>query len=266
MNVSAHQAIETAPSKRGDHVIITPIWRPRLDPIVERMIRLTEKTNADVQRVFVGPRGLDTGFYKEMFPSWEWLAFEPHDFVSVHSYSTWMTTPQLYDALAEYAFMTMCQQDALLLRPVTEIDMTSIDYIGAVWDPPVRVFHFGSRAVVGSSIGSHQGPRWVRSLGRPVPVGNGGLSTRRVAAMQTVSRSLMERLPQRLREGLLEDVYYCALGPRHGLRIASVEQAATTYAESDLARRGAVDQLVGVHGAHRWNPKLLESILEPHVE
>lgn len=266
MDVSDYQAAKTATSTPDEHVIITPIWRPQLDPMVERMIRLTEKTNADVGRVFVGPQGLDVSFYRETFPSWEWLAFEPHHFASVHSYSAWMTTPLVYDSLDKYRFMTMCQQDALLLRPVTDIDMTSIDYIGAVWDPPVRVLHFGSRAVVGSSIGSHEGPRWIRSLGRRIRVGNGGLSTRRVAAMQKVSRALIESVPQRLRDGLLEDVYYCALGPRHGLRIASATQAATTYAESDLSRRAGVGQLVGVHGAHRWNPKLLESILEEDVE
>lgn len=252
---------EDLPQRIARHVIVTPIWEPLPPELAIALLEHSYTVNAQIPVVFIGPEGLDLGFYRERFPQAEWLPFPRENFESVTAYSTWMTTPDLYDALSAFEIMTMCQQDAILLRPVTEIPMDEVDYLGAPWDPPVRVLRIGSRISVASSAGGKQGPWYTHAFGRRLIVGNGGLSTRRISAMADAARTLGTRYPNSVRHGLLEDVYYCALGPEVGLRVASKDLAERTFAESTARHYPNVGSLVGLHGAQKWNPELLTEIL-----
>lgn len=243
------------------HVILTPIWRPRLDDLAVRLLEHSYHANADVPVLFVGPEDLDVGFYRERFPRGQWQGFSPEHFSSVTSYSMWMTSTEPYEAVSGFEFVTICQQDAILLKSVTEVPMAGTDYLGAPWDPPVRVLRMGRRISVGSSFGERQGPWFTHRFGARISVGNGGLSTRRVASMIEVSRALQTAYPDRVRRGILEDVYFCALGPRMGLRVADASTAGRTYAESTADQHVLPGELVGLHGPHRWNPELLAHVL-----
>ena len=224
-------------------------------------MRITSTSNSMHTRVFVGPRNLDTAYYRSEFPEWEFLDFDVQHFTSVQAYSSWMTSDELYSALLGFEFMTMCQQDAVLIRPVHEIDMHDIDYVGAPWDPPVRVLRVLNRMVVASGSNSSRGPLIARLLGRRYAVGNGGLSTRRVETMVRVSRALATSIAPRLREALLEDVYYATFGPAQGLRLAHASRAGVTFAEATSADLSGIGSLIGFHGLSRWNPELLAQIL-----
>lgn len=224
------------------------------------LLSITDACNSDCDAFFVGPRNLDLGFYRERFPRWEFLEFDPCHFASVRDYSTWMTSTQLYDRLREFEFMVLCQQDAVLIRAASCVNLDGLDYLGSPWNPAVRVLALGSRVSVYSNLGAPEGPWLTRVLGRRVQVGNGGLSIRRIEAMREVSSRLMREYPDGVRTGMLEDLYFCALGPRVGLRVAPPTLAGAVFAESGAARLKEPGTLVGLHGLEKWNPALLATL------
>ncbi len=79
--------------------------------------------------------------------------------------------------------------------------------------------------------------------------------------MIEVARALGAAYPDSVRHGLLEDVYFCALGPQVGLRITDETTAGRTYVESTADQHSLPGELVGLHGAHKWNPTLLAHVL-----
>ena len=242
-------------------VILTPIWQRSLGESERRSLIHTTAINQSVDKFFIAPEGLATDFYREHFPDWRIRFFDPRHFVSVRSYSRWLTQPDLYRSVSDYEFMVMCQLDGILLRGIHQLPIAEWDYLGAPWKPAVRFLKFGQRAVVATSAPRREGPWWVKLVGGKISVGNGGLSVRRVSAMIRCSEALMDKYREALRTGLLEDLYFSALGPSVGLRVADEDVAGRVFAESTAAGLVAPGEFFGFHGLAHVNPELLRSII-----
>jgi hypothetical protein len=236
--------------------IVTPIWRQSLKPDEERFVRITERTNPAVDRWFCAPQSLDCAFYDAQFPSWRVSRFPDEVFASVHSYSYWLTGPEFYLAFSDYEFITICQTDAVLVKDVATLDMSGIDYVGAPWEPPVKVLMLGRRIYVASDFETREGLAITRLLGRVLPVGNGGLSTRRVESMIDLTRHISSTYARVIRQTTLEDVLICAVGRKRGLRIADANRAARTFQETQVANASSLPDVFGFHAIRRWNPTL----------
>ncbi len=241
--------------------MLTPIWRPSLGDTELRSLAISAGANESIDKTFIAPEGLVVDFYREHFPDWQIRFFDAQHFESVQAYSYWMTQPDLYRAFARYDYMVMCQLDSILLRDVQELPVTEWDYLGAVWEPAVRVIRLGQRALVATAAPRSEGPWWVKHVGRKVSVGNGGLSVRRVSAMIQCSEALMGQYRDSLRTGLLEDLYFSALGPRVGLRVAHKELAGRVFAETAAVGLNDPGELFGFHGLEHTNPELLDRIV-----
>jgi len=253
-------------------VLVTPIWQPTLDEESAALLRISQRTNAELPSVFLAPHTLDLGYYREAFPSTQVLTFEPQHFSSVASYSVWMTTPELYRALSGFNWMVLCQTDAVLVRSVRDLlgDLDQspdpYDYLGARWSPPVRVLAFGNRLVVDSPTAQPRGPWFARLFGRRLNVGNGGLSLRRIVQFEEVAARITKELPRRIIEHCYEDVIYCTYGPARGLRVASVAQAQAVFTETEVIGRTALPDTYGFHALARWNPLLVQELLKQFAD
>ena len=237
-------------------VIATPIWREQ--PTAEELLflRRTDRNNEEVNRWFCAPSSLDTSFYSREFPDWRVLRFHDQVFSSVSSYSMWLTGPDFYLSVASFEFVTICQLDAVLIKDITNVDPSDIDYLGAPWEPPITVLTPGNRIYVASQH-DHDPGMWVtRKFGRRLYVGNGGLSLRRVESHIKATEWLVCHVPRRYRENTLEDVLLCAFAPRTGLRIAPASTASQVFLETGAADLQEIPDVYGFHGLRRWNPSL----------
>ena len=247
--------------------IVTPIWRAELTLDEETFVRATERTNPDTDRWFVAPQTLDLTWYQERFPSWRVRTFAAEHFRSVHAYSLWLTAPDLYLKFADYEFLTIVQTDAVLVRSLgqlqmVDVDQTPIDYVGAPWEPAVKVLRVGRRIYVATDFDRPEGLRITRWLGRSLTVGNGGLTTRRTSTLIDVTRYLTSRFSEAIRMHTLEDVLLCAVGPDRGMRIASRPRAQQIYQETQVVGATELPDVFGFHALHRWNPVLAAQIAD----
>lgn len=241
-------------------LIATPIWRVRPHEKEHAFLRLTDRSNRDVDRWFCAPENLDVTHYTREFPDWRVQRFPDSVFASVASYSLWLTSPDFYRSIDEFEFVTICQLDAVLIKDISEVDTSGIDYLGAPWVPPIRVLTPGNRIYVASDQERSQGLWLTRRFGHAIAVGNGGLSIRRVEAHITAVEWLSGHVPLRYRENTLEDVLLCAFAPRTGLRIAPTSAAGKVFLETGAAELTEVPDVHGFHGLWRWNPALAAAL------
>lgn len=247
--------------------IVTPVWRPELTADEAAFVRATERTNPAIDRWFVAPDTLDRSWYDEHFPTWKVRTFDASHFRSVHSYSLWLTAPDLYQQFADYEFVTITQTDAVLVKPLsllamTDVDGSPVDYVGAPWEPAVKVLRVGRRIYVATDFDRPEGLRLTRWLGRSLPVGNGGLTTRRTSTLIDVTKYLTSHFSEAIRSHTLEDVLISAVGPDRGMRIASRARAEQVFQETQVVGAIAVPDVFGFHAIRRWNPRLAEVITE----
>ena len=251
----AHQ-----PERPLSTVIATPIWKPRPTDAEVAFLKSTDEHSGEIPRWFLSPHGIDLSFYRQNFPEWQVKQFPDAFFASVRTYSDWLTQPTFYRLFTEFEFVVICQLDAVLVKSVTNINMKDTDYIGAPWLPPIKVLSPGNRIYVASGDERREGSWFVKRLGRSLNVGNGGLSIRRVEAHLRAAEWLTVQIPERYRRNTLEDILFCALGPRSGLRIAPLEDAQNVFMETGASGLNEPPDVYGFHGLWRWNPTIARSI------
>ena len=241
--------------------IATPIWKTTLTPDEHAFLTLTERSNPGADRWFLAPESLDLDAILATHPGWQVMRFPDAYFASVRSYSLWLTEPGLYEAFGDHELLTICQTDAFLIRELTPELFHGIDYVGSPWDPPLKSLVLGSRVYIASAFERPEGFLLARWFGRSMPVGNGGLSTRRVRALIDLTRWVSTHISARVREHTLEDALLCAIGSRRGLRIMSAARAGTIYCETGVRDRSTLPDAYGFHGLRRWNAPLAEAVV-----
>lgn len=241
--------------------IVTPIWRPHLSADERAFLAWTQWSNSDIDLWFAVPEGLEVKTISHQFPRWSVRRFPSWAFESVRSYSLWLTQPEFYEAFDRYEFMTICQTDAVLVRPLSGQSFSDVDYVGAPWIPPVRALVLGRRVYVHSRFEDTMAFTPARWLGRRMAVGNGGLSARRVDTMVKVTRWASRRFSPAMRSQTLEDAFLCAVGPKRGLRIMSAVRAQEIFCETGAQGLDMLPDVVGFHGLRRWNPLLADRIV-----
>ena len=241
--------------------VVTPIWKPSLSDIETRSLRRSVSASHQADHWLLAPTGLELTWYKRQYPDSRILELDGSHFTSVHSYSRLMTTPYFYRLFQDYEFITICQTDAILIKDPSDIETHEIDYIGAPWSPPLKCISVGKRLYVSSSFGEANESRLVNWFGRPLHVGNGGLSLRRIDSLIMTTEAIQANVNQRARENVLEDALICSIGPKHGLRIASRRYAETIFIETKASGMSDNPDAFGFHGLERWNPALIELLL-----
>jgi hypothetical protein len=116
--------------------LVIPIYQDSLSAIEKKRVSSSIQ-NADCDVFFVGPHSLSRDYYTRLWPRSRQLTFADNHFESVRSYSDWLLGPELYRALINYEILLLCQPDAILVRPLSDLitECRDWDYIGAPWLP-----------------------------------------------------------------------------------------------------------------------------------
>lgn len=242
---------EEAPS--GRLAVVTPIWEPCPSPAAQALMRVTDRHSTSVPRVLVGPHGMATDWYRESFPDWTIRDLDPACFASVDAYSAALLAPGFYESFADFDAIVLCQLDAVLLKDPTPLALVDADYLGAPWEPPIRVIWWRHTWL-------HE-RRIYRMMGRRLTVGNGGLSLRRPTAFVEFTSRLSRRRDYENLRKYNEDMVVSYFGARYGLRIGSVEQARSTFMEYGLRDLSQIPDVHGIHALERVNPALFRQMV-----
>lgn len=182
-------------------IVLIPIYQPLLSVLEQFSLDHSLPLLAGRDVRFIGPRGLDYGYYQLRYPGIPFEAFDPAYFASIAGYNLLMLSPAFYERYAAHEFMLVLQTDAILLRDDLDHWMgRPYDYIGAPWPQGVTV-----KVDLDPFCGAHA--KTVRAL-----VGNGGLSLRRIRKCQALLREFPQALEMFRRTGSSEDLYFAIMG------------------------------------------------------
>ena len=200
-------------------IVLIPIYKPLLDAFETRSLDVSFAALRDRQCLFIGPEGLDLGFYRERYPKLDFTPRDPVHFQSIPGYNRLLLQPSFYEEFAAHEFMLILQTDAVVLRD--ELDhwcAQPFDYVGAPWPDPIELLINLDRFV-----GPHG--RRVRAT-----VGNGGFSLRRNAACRRLLLEFPQALDYFTRSGSSEDLYFSLLGQVSSDFVLPNEVTASTFA------------------------------------
>ncbi len=234
-------------------VVLIPIYRARLPQHEEAALGVSLSHLKGWPVWFIGPQGLDWGWYREQAPEGVFLAFEPHYFASARSYSQLLLNPDFYARLEGFDFHLICQTDAVVLRPtLSQFLLQDYHYWGAPWpngwsiDLPVRI---GARTEL---------------FKLNAFVGNGGLSLRKTQAVRQLLGEFPETLHAWVAVGNPEDLFIALLGGlSKDFRIPNLRKAAAFAIELEPERMLFLNQGELPFGAHQWD-RLLSGYLTKH--
>lgn len=196
---------------------------------------------------FIAPRSLDSLYYRENYPTIGIHFFEDNFFVSVANYNKLMLSKEFLGRYFEYEFVMMMHTDAILFRDSLDIwENSPYDYVGAPWPD-------GMSQVVGvDKLGSVPAGKSVKA-----PVGNGGLSLRRVRKCIGLLNEFPQALQIYLLNGHNEDVFFAIMGQLSGDFVIPNEMTAATFAlELSPEFYYAVNKKdpMGVHAWWKYSP------------
>lgn len=237
----------------GRLAVVTPIWEPCPSPASQALMRITDRHATAVPRVLVSPRGMSTDWYQASFPDWTIRPLDPAFFTSVEAYSAALLGPGFYESLVDFDAIVLCQLDAVLLKDPAPLASVDADFLGAPWEPPIRVIWWRHTWL-------HE-RRVYRMLGRRLRVGNGGLSLRRPSAFVEFTGRLSRRRDYEHLCMYNEDMVVSYFGARYGLRIGSVDQARNAFMEIGLRDMSQIPDVHGVHALERVNPTLFRQLV-----
>jgi len=229
---------------------VTPIWKPRLEPIEVVNLRSSLTNAANRQLELLAPQTLDVVAYRTEFPHVPIRRVDDRHLRSVRTYNSMMLQPEFYRMYSEFEFLAIVQTDAFLVRTPHIPDFADVDYIGAPWIRGLKYRTLGSRLIVTipeQHSRSAVRPLIMRLIGRTAWVGNGGLSIRRVSAHIRVTKQLEHQISRYLLRDLNEDVVLSTAGKDAGLRVASREVASRIFGEHMSIEQAIGRGLVGVH-------------------
>ena len=182
-------------------VVLVPIYKARPDAFEVHSMDVSFAALTGRNISFIGPAGLDVGFYAERYPGVNFIAFEASHFASIAGYNRLLLQPRFYENFAPHEFMLILQTDAVVIRD--DLDhwcAQPFDYVGAPWPDPIELFVNLDR------FGGANGRR-VRAT-----VGNGGFSLRRLSKCARLIEEFPEATSYFVRSGSSEDLYFSLLG------------------------------------------------------
>lgn len=224
-------------------VVLVPIYKPQPEPLEIFSLDTSLAALAGREVHFIGPEGLDVGFYAQRYPGTTFLPYDRSHFASIPGYNRLLLDPAFYQRFeVDHDFMLVLQTDAVVIRD--DLDhwcAQPFDYVGAPWPVPVELL------VSLDQFGGSNGRR-IRAT-----VGNGGLSLRRLAKCA----GLLEEFPQALdyfrRSGSSEDLYFSLLGQLSADFVLPNEITASRFAmELRPSYYFAINGHKNPMGGHGW--------------
>ncbi len=147
--------------------IVIPVYKEQLDPYEQISLSRCRDVFKGYEIILVFPQDINTQEYKNQNIFTKYISLKPKYFKNTSTYSRLMITPYFYKQFIEYEYILIYQLDTFVFENNLEkwCNM-NIDYVGAPWIESA----------------------WIKSLQKKIswidkfiyPVGNGGLSLRKV--------------------------------------------------------------------------------------
>jgi len=181
--------------------ILVPIYRTALLPLEHYSLAQSLAALAGREVCFIGPAQLDLRYYHEHFPGIPFAGFDGESFASVQGYSRLLLSQTFYQRFADHEFLLILQTDAIVLRDELDFWCAQVfDYIGAPWPDGFELF---------VNMGKFGGPYGKQVK---VPVGNGGLSLRRIRKCIALLGEFNGIVSTFDRTGSSEDLFFSVMG------------------------------------------------------
>jgi hypothetical protein len=223
-------------------VVIVPVYQPQLSALEAYSLDCSMAALRGRDIVFIGPEGLDIGYYRARYGAIHFRPYPPVCFASIPGYNRLLLSQAFYRDFGDYEFSLICQTDAIALRD--ELDdwcAKPFDYVGAPWPD-------GYSLMVNAGRFEGANGKLVR-----VSVGNGGFSLRRnhkaIALLDEfdVVRNVF------LQTGSSEDLFFSVMGSLSNDYLVPNEITASRF--SMELRPSLYHAVNGGHmpmGTHAW--------------
>ena len=229
--------------RHPSYVVLIPVYKPRLPAHEEAALAVSLKNLEGWPIWFLGPEGLDIGWYREQARQSEYLALAPAYFQSARTYSQLLLNPAFYAHVRDFDYHLICQTDAIVLKPtLSEFLTQDYDYWGAPWpngwsiDLPVKI---GDRTEI---------------FKLNAFVGNGGLSLRKTQAVAALLYEFPETLKDWMAVGNPEDLFISLLGGLSAhFKVPNMRKAAGFAVELEPRRMMFLNNGELPFGAHQWD-------------
>jgi Protein of unknown function (DUF5672) len=178
-------------------LIVIPVYKESLNLLEQFSLDyLLTKAN-DRAVTFIGPKGLDTRYYRERFPNNGYEMFDAAYFESIAGYNELLLNPDFYARFAQYDYILIHQTDALLFKDNLDDWMDAgYHYLGAPW-PLGMTLNFGPDDAEFFGGGTFN-----------AFVGNGGFSLRHVEKSRAILDEAGRLLAFWHRHKLNEDCFF----------------------------------------------------------
>jgi len=181
--------------------VLIPAYKPKIDGLELFSLQHSLNVLNQGREVYlICPQSLDHSFYSTIFPGVKFAIFDDYYFLSISAYSKLLMSKSFYEKFQKYEFVLISQTDAILLRD--ELDYwceRGFDYVGAPWPEALSV-HVNTDRYKGKD---------TRVL---CPVGNGGLSLRRVSKCMQLIDEFPEACTEFANNGIYEDLFFSIFG------------------------------------------------------
>lgn len=223
-------------------VVLVPIYKEQLDASEIRALDASVHQLKGRELRFVGPDGLEAGFYAQRYPAIPLDRFPAPGFASIEEYNRLILSQAFYARYGHFAFMLILQTDAIVFRD--ELDFWCAQpfvYVGALWPKPFEINLQTGRFEGGAG-------KYARGL-----LGNGGLSLRRIAKRRQLLQEFPAELQVFVQSGSSEDLFFSVMGSLSVDFVMSNEFTASRFAMKGLPSH--YFKVNGGHlpmGAHTW--------------
>lgn len=232
--------------------IIVPVYQEKIGDDAFFSFQFLKK-NASGENIFiVAPEELNIVNYQE----WNWnISFFPQKyFTSVDGYTKLLLSSFFYERFQKYEYMLICQTDALLLKPVTQIIPfleLKYDYFGAPWPEGNTIYKYSFKGI--SAFARFLQPQ-------KCSVGNGGFSLRNISSTIALLNE-KKRYTHIWNAG--EDCFFAYYGLKNscGFKVAPLEVAYDFAVEKDAKKQISSGRLpLGIHGWKKYYPDFMAEL------
>ncbi len=223
--------------------VIIPVYQTSLNAYEDISLRQCVQVLGGHPLILVKPAHLSVDSLTNTHPALQVESFADAFFESIQGYNRLLCSDQFYARFADYEYILICQLDAFVLRDeLLDWCRRGYDYIGAPQFADIRAVRTKPRNL-----------REVVSLVFQLPLLNGGLSLRRVAACRRLLRvyhRFFKSWPGN--EDSFFSLHYPRLLPfRSLMRLPSAREALLFAVEVNPAQSVLLNDQLPM-GAHAW--------------
>jgi hypothetical protein len=237
-------------NKNNRIAICIPSHKNKLTLNEVNNIKITNKTNKYVAKFFILPESIKADFFKKKFPYIKIIYFKDKYFSSEMNYNRFLLKKNFYDYFKDYSFIVICQTDAILIKDIKNINLKSIDYIGAPWK---KSYKLNILDIYGLGFLSKK----IFDLSKKIlRIGNGGLSVRRVSKFLHVTKNI--KFSNFVKVG--EDIFFSFFSKKFNIKMPSLLFAKKIFCESYSINLNKIPDVYGFHALDKFNPRLQQKI------